>query len=420
MITNADITIYHETYNKETRLKEWTSRQYPGVNWYGKQAVSVGDTGLNTADSYIVRIPTEETIVISNGDLVVKGLVTDQITGPSQLTGKYECFVVIRFRKQGGSKMKIIQNLADPSRYSIKCPYAMTPTRVVVHNTANDAPAANEIAYMIRNDNEVSFHYAVDDQEVVQGVPENRNTWNAGDGNGKGNREGIAVEICYSLSGGEKFTKAEQNAAEFIASILKRYGWGMDRVTKHQDYNGKYCPHRTLDLGWDRFLKMVEAHLNGDKPAPSPTPAPAPEPAKTVDVYYRVRTKADGWLPEVKNLEDYAGFTGAVTDVAVRVSAGSVKYRVHIKGGNWLPYVTGCNINDAVNGYAGNGLEIDAVEVYYYTPDSIRPYKKAKYRVAPVGGSYYPWQYDNETGNGQDGYAGAFGNAIGKLQIVIE
>ncbi len=53
--------------------------------------------------------------------------------------------------------MKIIQNLVDPSRYSIKCPYAMTPTRVVVHNTANDAPAANEIAYMIRNDNEVFF-----------------------------------------------------------------------------------------------------------------------------------------------------------------------------------------------------------------------------------------------------------------------
>ena len=312
--------------------------------------------------------------------------------------------------------MKIIQNLADPSRYAVKCPYAMAPTRVVVHNTANDAPAANDIAYMIRNDNEVSFHYAVDDQEVVQGIPENRNTWNAGDGNGKGNREGIAVEICYSLSGGEKFTKAEENAAEFIASILKRYGWGMDKVTKHQDYNGKKCPHRTLDLGWDRFLKMVEAHLNGDKPAPPPTP----EPVKMVDVYYRVRTKADGWLPEVKNLEDYAGFTGAVTDAAIRVSAGSVKYRVHIKGGKWLPCVTGCNINDGTNGYAGNGLEIDAIEVYYYTPDNIRPYKKAKYRVAPVGGSYYPWQYDNETGNGQDGYAGAFGNAIGKLQIVIE
>ena len=176
---------------------------------------------------------------------------------------------------------------------------------------------------------------------------------------------------------------------------------GVDMNECYQDY-----PKAIKEKGLNGFHK--------------PTPAPEPEPAKTADVYYRVRTKADGWLPEVKNLEDYAGFTGAVTDVAVRVSAGSVKYRVHIKGGNWLPYVTGCSINDAVNGYAGNGLEIDAVEVYYYTPDSIRPYKKAKYRVAPVGGSYYPWQYDNETGNGQDGYAGAFGKPIGKLQIVIE
>ena len=46
--------------------------------------------------------------------------------------------------------------------------------------------------------------------------------------------------------------------------------------------------------------------------------------------------------------------------------------------------------------------------------------KKAKYRVAPVGGDYYPWQYDDETGSGQDGYAGSFGKGIGKLQIVIE
>ena len=54
---------------------------------------------------------------------------------------------------------------------------------------------------------------------------------------------------------------------------------------------------------------IKEKGLNGfDKP----TPAPEPEPAKTADVYYRVRTKADGWLPEVKNLEDYAGFTGDV------------------------------------------------------------------------------------------------------------
>lgn len=158
--------------------------------------------------------------------------------------------------------MEIIKNLVDQSKYSIKCPYNMIPTRIVVHNTANDASAKNEVAYMRRNNNQVSFHYAVDDKQIVQGILENRNAWHCGDGNGKGNREGIAIEICYSKSGGAKFDKAEANAVELIVDILKRYGWGIDKVTKHQDYNGKYCPHRTLDLGWERFLNMVEDKLS--------------------------------------------------------------------------------------------------------------------------------------------------------------
>ena len=139
----------------------------------------------------------------------------------------------------------------------------MNPTRIVVHNTANDAPAKHEIAYMIRNDQKVSFHYAVDDKEVVQGIPENRNAWHCGDGsNGKGNREGVAIEICYSKSGGDRFIQAEKNAVDLIVDILKRYNWGVDKVTKHQDYSDKYCPHRTLDMGWDRFIKMIEAKMN--------------------------------------------------------------------------------------------------------------------------------------------------------------
>lgn len=158
--------------------------------------------------------------------------------------------------------MNITQMLCPPSKYGIKCPYPMTPTRVVVHNTANDASAMGEVSYMIGNDNEVSFHYAVDNTRVVQGIPENRNAWHAGDGNGKGNREGISVEICYSLSGGPRFTAAEQNGAKLVAWILTCHGWGMDKVTKHQDYSGKYCPHRTLDLGWQRFLNMVKAELS--------------------------------------------------------------------------------------------------------------------------------------------------------------
>ncbi len=158
--------------------------------------------------------------------------------------------------------IKIIQNLVSKAKYGIKCPYSMKPTRIVVHNTANDAPAKNEISYMISNDNEVSFHFAVDDKEVIQGIPLDRNAWHAGDGaNGTGNRYGIAIEICYSKSGGERFEKAERLAAKLIAQLLKERDWGIDKVTKHQDYSNKYCPHRTLDMGWQRFLDMVKKEL---------------------------------------------------------------------------------------------------------------------------------------------------------------
>lgn len=168
--------------------------------------------------------------------------------------------------------VKVRKNLINSGLYNWKSPYSMKPTRIVVHNTANDASADQEIRYMNKSAAEggrqVSYHYAVDDIEAVQGLPENRNGWHAGDGgNGKGNREGIAIEICYSKSGGERFIKAEQNAVELIVDILNRYGWGIDKVTKHQDYSGKYCPHRTLDMGWDRFINMVKAKLNGITPA---------------------------------------------------------------------------------------------------------------------------------------------------------
>ena len=305
----------------------------------------------------------------------------------------------------------IVKKIVPNNKYSIKCPYAMTPTRIVVHNTANDASALNEISYMTNNNYETSFHYAVDDKQIVQGIEENRNAWHASDGNGKGNREGIAIEICYSKSGGNRFIKAEQNAVDLIVDILKRYGWGIDKVTKHQDYTNKYCPHRTLDMGWDRFIKMVENKLNGTQNQTTEVSS------KNVNVYYRVKTKTHGWLPEVKNLEDYAGWENSpITGVAIRVDKGSIKYRVHIKGKGWLPYVTGYNINDIINGFGGDGKNvIDAIEVYYYTPNDIRPYKKAKYKV-----NNYPWQYDNEKTNGQDGYGGVYGVNVTKFQIVIE
>ena len=144
---------------------------------------------------------------------------------------------------------------------------------------------------------------------------------------------------------------------------------------------------------------------------------------KYPDVMYRVRANGK-WYKEVDNLSSYAGETNKpITDVAISVSRGKIKYRVHIKGGDWLPYVTGYNITDDENGYAGDNKPIDAIEVYYETPQELAEelgyYLRAKYRVAPVGGKYFDWQYDDETDNGQDGYAGDFGRECDWFQITL-
>lgn len=156
----------------------------------------------------------------------------------------------------------------NKSKYPTKSPFEMVPEFLVIHNTDNDASAENEIAYMQRNDNKVSFHIAVDDKYAIQGLPLDRSAYHAGDGNGEGNRKGIAIEICYSLSGGERFLLAQDNAAMLAASMLSVRGWDISRVKKHQDFSGKYCPRRTMDeLGWDNFLAKISDFMNkgGDK-----------------------------------------------------------------------------------------------------------------------------------------------------------
>lgn len=225
----------------------------------------------------------------------------------------------------------IKENLVPKDKYAIKCPYTRTPTRVVIHNTANDAPAANEISYMRYNDLEISFHYAVDDVNIVQGIPENRSAWASGDGHGKGNMEGIHIEICYSKSGGEKFDKAEQNAAEFTASLLKKYGWGIDKVTKHRDYDGKYCPHRTLDRGWQHFLSMVKRYME-----------PAKTPVASKFTPYLIRKNCRDALNIRKGPSTNYGILGQIKDtlrytiVEERSGPGSHKGWGRLKAGGWI------------------------------------------------------------------------------------
>eukprot|EP00703_Trepomonas_sp_PC1_P004826 JAP91780.1 N-acetylmuramoyl-L-alanine amidase [Trepomonas sp. PC1] len=152
------------------------------------------------------------------------------------------------------------KNMCPSSKYSIKSPYTMTPSYITIHNTANDASARNEISYMNSNNNQVSFHVAVDDKMAVQGLPYTRNAWHAGDGRGNGNMKSIGIEICYSKSGGARYKAAENNAAIVAATLMKQFNIPIGNVRQHFNWSGKNCPHRMrAEGGWNAFINKVKA-----------------------------------------------------------------------------------------------------------------------------------------------------------------
>lgn len=177
------------------------------------------------------------------------------------------------------------------SKFSIKAPYAMKPEYITVHNTGNTASARNEATYHNNNNYQVSYHVAIDDKEAIQLIPFNRNAWHAGDSMGNGNMKSIGIEICYSMDNGysgaksERYKKAEDNAALYIAHVLKQYGWGIDRLKRHYDWSGKDCPHKMhATNSYQAFRNLVKKYLdelNGVKKAPAKKPASKPTKKET-------------------------------------------------------------------------------------------------------------------------------------------
>lgn len=251
-----------------------------------------------------------------------------------------------------------------------------------------------------------SSHYGVGyDGSIANYVDEENTAWT--NSNWDSNCKSVTIETSDNDSSWYVNDITLNSLIKLVADIAKRNNLGTlvpgKNLTWHSMFTSTTCPGNYLRSKM-QYIADEANKINGAVKG-------------VVNAFYRVRTQKHQWLQEVKNLDDYAGYENSpITGLAIKVDKGSIRYRVHLKGKGWLPFVTGYNINDFSNGFAGDGISvIDAVEVYYYTPNDIRPYKKAKYKV-----NGYPYQYDNEKGNGQDGYAGVMGVPATKFQIVIE
>ena len=156
----------------------------------------------------------------------------------------------------------------------------MTPRYITIHDTGNPARGANAEMHgrYLRSqeaiDREVMWHFTVDDREIRQHLPLDRNGWHAGDGwDGPGNRQSIAIEICENADGDR--AAAEANAAMLVAHLIRTVPTLMpfpECVVQHNRWSGKDCPRvfRSRPGGWEGFLAMVQQHLTQQERTPVP------------------------------------------------------------------------------------------------------------------------------------------------------
>lgn len=131
-----------------------------------------------------------------------------------------------------------------------------------------------------------------------------------------------------------------------------------------------------------------------------------------IDVTYQVHTVGGSWLPNVKNLEDYAGLENCPIDgIYANVSKGHIRYRVKLIGSkDYLPWVT-----DRED-YAGIlGKQIDCVQMELLGVDGYT----VEYRVSTAKTTAYLEWVQGYNNVNEDGYAGILGVAIDKLEVRI-
>lgn len=177
---------------------------------------------------------------------------------------------------------------------------------------------------------------------------------------------------------------------------------------------------RAIAEGLIEYLGLVK--VNSSNPTQNVS-ANAKKDLGRVDVTYQAYT--DRWWDPVKNKSNWAGERDnvAIRYLAICVSKGKIRGRVCTERNGWLPYLeftNSYNTKDLVNGVLGDGSPIQAVELYYYTPDGYY-YKRIAYRVSSSETiEYYTKQIDNNKNGGMDGYAGKIGTYIDKFQAWIE
>lgn len=215
----------------------------------------------------------------------------------------------------------VIHHILPPSapnrpgtRYGQKLDVTRGPLFITIHETGNPGSTAwNEINYLRSAEQQrrqASFHLAVDNRQIVQGLPLDEVGWHAGDGCDNlvidtGCFRSIAIETCIGIDD----MRTRRVLAECIARICAgdpAFDWGsgitrgkfdIDHLAQHNWFSdeGKDCPYRIRHEGfWPTLMTWVDEAWavwgHGQTPKPEPVPTPPPP-----GVTYAPKRKPPKW-----------------------------------------------------------------------------------------------------------------------------
>lgn len=144
----------------------------------------------------------------------------------------------------------------------------ITPTYITIHETANTSRGANAemharyVKGVDARNRSVSWHFTVDDKEIIKHLPTNELGWHAGT---EGNRKSIGIELCVNSDG--DFEQTKKNAQWLIRKLMSDLNIPLSRVVTHHYWTGKDCP-KNLRPVFNQFKEgVVKVANDNSKPS---------------------------------------------------------------------------------------------------------------------------------------------------------
>ena len=185
---------------------------------------------------------------------------------------------------------------------------------LVIHYTANDGDSAKGNGnYFKNNKPNASAHYFVDDDVIVNSVPDNYTAYAVGgkkynNNGGKyygvcTNTNSLSIELCDTKRNGKSDLSSEtrKNAIELARHLCKKYKIDKNHIIMHYQVNGKLCPKYFVEdtKAWKKFKDDIFAETN--KLVTIPTVIKAnlvKEMQKALNSAYKLKLVIDGKLGE--------------------------------------------------------------------------------------------------------------------------